>query len=517
MNADTIRQYHERTRHRLGAYARGPEYLDWGNQPDPFRCFAHAPQVQLPLSGGSVLQTPWDLSGLARLLELSMGLSAWKKFGPDRWALRCNPSSGNLHPTEAYVAARGIPGLADGIYHYAPREHVLERRAVLDTGKGPLCLIGLSSIVWREAWKYGERALRYVQLDVGHALGAIRYAAAVNGWGVRIEAVSDTRISQLLGLDRHNDFAGAETEHPDLLLQVYPERPVPLKTLPRGINWAGQANALGGDPHLHWPVIDQALAAIESNDVPTDLGYRAAPIPETGPPPLEGLIRQRRSAQSFVGRQSSLSTEAFFAILAALLPDTNPLPWDILPWAPRLHPVMFIHRVERLAPGLYALPRHADAMDLMRSSMNPEFVWQRPEGCPDSLPLFRLAEGDMRKIARTLACHQEIASASSFSLGMLAEFERTLDTVGPAAWRHLHWEAGLLGQVLYLEAERSGMRGTGIGCFFDDSVQQTLRISDSRLQSLYHFTVGYPREDPRLQTLPPYGHLQENENGKNDE
>jgi nitroreductase len=43
-------------------------------------------------------------------------------------------------------------------------------------------LVGLSSIFWREAWKYGERAFRYCQHDVGHALGTLRSAAAALGW-----------------------------------------------------------------------------------------------------------------------------------------------------------------------------------------------------------------------------------------------------------------------------------------------------------------------------------------------
>ncbi|MCU7958659.1 MAG: SagB/ThcOx family dehydrogenase [gamma proteobacterium symbiont of Bathyaustriella thionipta] len=508
MTTATIRAYHQRTRHRLGAYARGPEYLDWDNQPDPFRRFAGAELVRLPLSSEHrEKNSSWNLNELARLLELSMGLSAWKQFGPDRWALRCNPSSGNLHPTETYLVCCGMAGLEDGIYHYAPREHALERRATLSVEGEPLCLISLSSIIWREAWKYGERALRYVQLDVGHALGALRYAAAVNGWGLCIEPVSDTDIARLLGLDRSVDFTDAETEQADLLLQVFPDQPAPLDSLPWGCDWQGQANALGGDPYLHWPVVDQALAAIESDQRSDIFQESIKPHPLKASEDLERLIRQRRSAQSFIGKQSTLPLKDFYSILAALLPQANPVPWDLLPWAPRLHPVLFVHRVEGLPPGLYALPRHGRARHLMQAAMDNDFDWQRPTTCPESLPLYRLAEGDMRKIARTLSCHQEIASAGSFSLAMLAEFEQTLEESGAVGWRHLHWEAGLLGQVLYIEAEKAGLRGTGIGCFFDDSVHQTLGLADTRLQSLYHFTIGYPRDDPRLQTLPPYAHL----------
>jgi hypothetical protein len=71
----------------------------------------------------------------------------------------------------------------------------------------------------------------------------------------------------------------------------------------------------------------------------------------------------------------------------------------------------------------------------------------------------------------------------------------------------MFWEAGLLGQILYLEAEAAGVRATGIGCFFDDPVHEIVAVKGLTLQSLYHFTIGGPVEDRRLMTLPPYGHL----------
>lgn len=505
---DTIRAYHQRTRHRIGAYARGPEYLDWENQPDPFRRFPGAPLIALPLNpdpDGGIAAL--DQAGIAKLLELSMGLSAWKLYGPDRWALRCNPSSGNLHPTEAYVVCRNITGLADGIYHYAPREHALEQRAALVGDESATwCLLGLTSIAWREAWKYGERAYRYVQLDVGHALGAVRYAAALLGWQVSLLPVGDTAVGDLLGLSRACDFNGAEPEQPDLLLQIHPAGCHLPGSLPEGIDWQGRANPLGGDPYLKWPVIDEVHRACHE-DQPD------YPAPLT-PPNLSGeavrefsrLIRQRRSAQSYIGKQSSLTLASLQSFLQTLMPQRGTVPWDLWPGTPRLHLVLFIHRVEGLEPGLYAMPRRADALPELQSALSETFEWQPTPITAVDLPLYRLATGDMRKVARTLSCHQEIASAGSFSFCMLAEFDQALKQ-DASSYRHLHWEAGLIGQAAYLEAERIGMRGTGIGCFFDDSVHLTLGIEDTRLQSLYHFTVGFPRVDSRLQTLPPYEHL----------
>ena len=123
---------------------------------------------------------------------------------------------------------------------------------------------------------------------------------------------------------------------------------------------------------------------------------------------------------------------------------------------------------------------------------------------PDDLPLFLLDHADCRAVARQLSCGQDIAADGCFSLGMLAEFDAALAEGGPAAYRRLFWEAGAIGQALYLEAEAAGLRGTGIGCFFDDGVHQLLGITDHALQSLYHFTVGGPVDDPRLTTHPGY-------------
>jgi len=118
--------------------------------------------------------SPLDGPSLGLFFELSLGLSAWKEYGPSRWALRNNPSSGNLHPTEGYlVLSTDIDAeLVAGVYHYLPHEHALERRCrftgeVLATVGAAVApggtLVGLSSVHWREAWKYGERGFRYCQ------------------------------------------------------------------------------------------------------------------------------------------------------------------------------------------------------------------------------------------------------------------------------------------------------------------------------------------------------------------
>ena len=207
--------------------------------------------------------------------------------------------------------------------------------------------------------------------------------------------------------------------------------------------------------------------------------------------------------------RTAIDRDAFYRVLARTLPRAGAAPFAMLPWPPHVHLAIFVHRVAGLEPGLYFLARDPAQTDALRAALKPEFAWApvSPEpapGCPPELPLYRLAAGDFRGIARRISCGQDIAADGCFSLGMVAEFERPLSEQGAWMYPRLFWECGMIGQVLYLEAEAAGVRGTGIGCFFDDGMHSLLGLSDRKYQSLYHFTVGGPVEDTRLTTLPAY-------------
>jgi len=548
---DVVLDYHERTKHRPFRYAAGPGYLDWASQPNPFRRYADAPLTRLPLppTGNplpyrdlylldAVATAPLDLASISLFLRYALSLTAWKQIESARWALRANPSSGNLHPTEGYLILPPIADLNDrsAVYHYAPREHGLEHRAELDdqafhllTGRYPAgsFLAGLSSVHWREAWKYGERAYRYCQHDVGHALGGLRVAAAALGWRLHLlDRTSDQTIARLLGLDRDGDYGDAEREHPDLLAIVTTEpdsspgpHPSPEETAVltvRAATWSGRANTLSKEHNASWPIIDTVAAAAEHLTVDDDVAtvcFSSFLTPEdlSGGNDLaaaltaEQVILGRRSALAMDGA-TALSSESFYGMLAWGVPaaDNAAMPWDAMPWRPQIHLALFVHRVTGLEPGLYALARDPEKVELLRAAMSKEFAWERPPSCPPGLPLFLLRAKDVRNLASQVSCGQEIAGDGAFSLGMLAELHAGIARFGPSFYRRLFWEAGLVGQVLYLEAEAAGIRSTGIGCYFDDHMHEALGITGRELQSLYHFTVGTPVEDRRLTTLPAY-------------
>jgi SagB-type dehydrogenase family enzyme len=530
-------QYHQATKHHFNRFARSLGYLDWATQPDPFRRYAGAPVVALSrdvvagdrpytaLYRDEGTAQPIDDRSIAEFLRCSMGLSAWKQYRQSRWALRVNPSSGNLHPTEAYVVRDA------SVYHYAPREHALEHRTTLDqarwdtfTGGHEGFLVALTSILWREAWKYGERAFRYCQHDTGHALAAMRLAASLCGWSLTLlPRWPDASLSTLLGLDRDSDYENAEREEAECIALVSSGEiapwlsadPAVLVAAARESVWTGRANTLSTD-HVPWPIIDEVTEATRypgfARSIPNSATPDAQPLSTPDFQPTANsqdvlareVILKRRSAVAFDAK-SGLARDYFFSMLARLRPGAPP--WDAIDWPPHVHLILFVHRIEGVVPGVYAYLRDPGVLDEWRAGMRPEFLWE-PQNDPnapnDPNRLFLLFPSDVTWTANRASCDQDIAADGFFSLGMIARLESSLRERGEWFYRRLFWECGMIGQVLYLDAEAAGARGTGIGCFYDDAVHELLALSDDRWQSLYHFSMGMPVEDPRLTTEPGY-------------
>ena len=291
-NSDPLQpvlDYHQATKHRIEAYAPGPGFLDWETQPNPFRRYTGARLIPLDIippteeprydaifTPGQIPScAPLTAQSIAQLFYDSLALSAWKSTGESRWALRVNASSGNLHPTEGYLICGPVEGLCDRplACHYAPEAHALEVLAEFDEalwdairGDFPChtVFLGLSTIHWREAWKYGKRAYRYCMHDAGHAIGALSIAAAGLGWRTRLlDALGTEDLALLMGTFRPHE---AEREEADVLLACAPmhEALPPADGLPEAavarfasLDWQGSPNRLSPS-HLDWGIEELA-------------------------------------------------------------------------------------------------------------------------------------------------------------------------------------------------------------------------------------------------------------------
>lgn len=145
------------------------------------------------------------LAEVSQLLWAAQGITDARGF-------RTAPSAGALYPLELYIIAGNVEGLPSGIYHYLPEDHEIEllsegdvrnelaeaalsQSAVRD---GAISVV-ITAIYERTTGKYGERGIRYVHIEVGHAAQNMCLQAAAMGLGlVTIGAFHDQVVAELL-------------------------------------------------------------------------------------------------------------------------------------------------------------------------------------------------------------------------------------------------------------------------------------------------------------------------------
>jgi SagB-type dehydrogenase family enzyme len=369
--------YHEQTKHHFNRFARSAGYMDWKNQPVPFRTFSETERLPLPLveedprAGHFDLYQrqnnrpqPMTIENIGAFLELSLGLSAWKAVSGSRWSLRINPSSGNLHPTECHLILPAMnisrPG---GVYHYNPLEHALEARAevgediwrmVCDHFGCEGFLVGLTSIYWRESWKYGERAFRYCNHDVGHALAAVSFSANLQGWKLhRLETLSDEQLETLLGLDR-TPWHDLEEEAPDTLCFVGENGaacntgsfPAEIVSAFEKLRFQGLPNLLSAN-RVRWEAIDSVHRASRKPETEEKKCFGGKKSFYNAPPsPLSAarIIRERRSGVAY-DENGFLQKDQFLAMLDKTIARSDCAPFDMEPGHPCVDLLLFGHAV----------------------------------------------------------------------------------------------------------------------------------------------------------------------------
>lgn len=166
-------------------------------------------------------ETPISLNNLANIIFNAYGLTnaTTLTFGVEQ-RLRGVPSGGALYPLELYVVAFRVNGLPAGIYHYNVEAHSLElvREGQFDAEFGQAVFyedmfktVGASFVITgvpkRSAFKYGERAYRFINLEAGHVGQNICMTAAALGIGcLMVGGFYDDDIDSLLGIDGLNEL-----------------------------------------------------------------------------------------------------------------------------------------------------------------------------------------------------------------------------------------------------------------------------------------------------------------------
>jgi SagB-type dehydrogenase family enzyme len=488
------REYHERTKHSIESSMRERHLLDWANMPNPFRHYEDVPVLDFPadppapempalavLNGaqGSINAVE-GASFLSQLFYYSASISASKRVPSTgyRYALRVNPSSGNLYPTEFHFVTQGLRNWPDGLYHYRPSSHMAEQRASGDLempwveNTVPIQLL-LTSIVSREAWKYGNRAYRYCLHDIGHAWQAIAMAAQAMGCESFARGeFPDDKVSRLCRL--HDD------EWPMLLIELRGSCiPVSKGNGGESIWYGGRANQISEGTRI-FPEIERIHLETKVSRL-TSVGGAAIEPPRHSsgalklPPsasssrPFGEVTRMRRSALNFEGGSRSISLPQLSALLTV---TTRPFSADFH-FERLIRLYIYAHRVDGLEPGVYTFHSEARKLELIMS-------------------------GDQRVAAAGLSLRQELAGNACAAFSMVGQMDRATEAAGDRGYRYVHFEAGATGHRLYLTAEALGLGATGIGAFYDDEVHKYLKLSPEQGRVVYHFAIGYPVADSRL-------------------
>ena len=513
-NLQTVFHYHEITKHSQQRYSRSLGYMDWATQPNPFREYKGTSSIELPLAldndtppyhllDSDLPSAPLLKESISQFLQFSMGIAAWKVSGDSSWAVRCNASSGNLHPSESYLILPPIleeQNSKTTIFHYAPKNHILESLASFETSFWDSLpqnsfLVGVSSISWREAWKYGERAFRYVNLDAGHAWQQLVVSAKILGWKmIKLDTLNDADLDKLLGTSQEKRFF--ETERADMLFVVSPqtiESSLSVDKLLEDVPlvYEGVANKLS--PSMYeWEIIP----AIENATSMQQIAQKDVIPQSINQKPTMGskqVILNRRSIHVMNKENSLITKEQFHTLLLNVRGSLDKKENSA-------HLILFVHRVESYESGLYILVRNQRDKEALKEQMHSEFKWYET-----SLhSLYLLEERDLQMASQAISCSQAIASDGAFSLGMLCNFSEQLNEFGAHRYKELYWECGAIGQQLYLDTTSMGLSGTGIGCFLDNTLHNLLGLKNNNFQTLYHFTVGRGYVDSRIQTKPPY-------------
>lgn len=505
--------YHQATKHTYYSVRANAHYLDWSNQPDPFRTYEGAPISELPSEPGfpnigtfsamgalagpaqiagendSVGRDPFPLDAiwLSRLLWHSMAISAWKQVprSGNRYSLRVNPSSGNLHPTETYLALNGFTGAANGLYHYRADRHALELRSAgawtkhlaqaleISSVAEPSLIVGLTSIFWREAWKYRDRAYRYCCHDLGHAMMSLLLAARALGLpGGAIAHFGDLRLARALGSTESDEAPMAFLVFPSRNNDERGERSVPPREAFLGI-----ANELSKeevpyelllgmhratillDPAGPLPLAPPANPPIADDQQPLLEPFRE-PARDT---PLGATVRRRRSALDFDARTPPMERAEMEQLLDFATRDW-PADWrgnfsgEAAVVGTGAHYVtlyLYVHRVRDCEPGVYR--------------------WDAGER-----RLEQLHRANVERVAAYLSLEQALAGNACFAVSMIADLAAAAERFGNRGYRYVYFEAGAIGQRLYVGAEALGWNATGIGAFYDDDVHRYLGFLDEQ-------------------------------------
>jgi len=509
-NTDLALTYHEETKHSYDSVYRSRHFLDWGNQPRPFKIYTGLEAIPLPaelpvthapalLAMSHPVETTattllLTLHDLAYVLFYAAGVTKRRNYpGYGEMLFRAAACTGALYHIDLYLAVSDLPGLRAGLYHFDPHDFALRqlrqgdyRRVVVEASgndpalqEAPVIIIG-SDTFWRNSWKYRARAYRHSFWDAGTILANLLAAANARALPARLTlGFADAPVNALLGLDTHREVAlflaglGAGAPLPAASPPVEPLQvdvaPLSSEALDYpAIHIMHDASSLdSSEEAAEWREAAAAwrgVAPEASLPAPTGDLVALCPDAEESLPQaaLEDVIRRRGSSRQFSQQPLSLTQ-----LSNVLVRATQPIPADFLA-APgtRINDLYcIVNAVSGLSSGAYVFHPQEQALEVLQA-------------------------GDFRLQAGALALGQELAADASVAVFALCDVPAVLEHFGNRGYRAAQLQAGILGGRMYLAAYAQGFGATGL-TFFDDDVTDFFSPHAADKSVMFLIALGY--------------------------
>jgi SagB-type dehydrogenase family enzyme len=498
--------YHNATKHSYASVRANPHFLDFANQPLPFKIYPTLEPSRLPgemrqtgVAALSAISTTIpaendaapDLQSIAQLLYLSAGITRQRKYSGGEIYFRAAACTGALYEVELYVVCGDLEGLPAGIYHFAPAEFGLRQlragdfRSILAeaTANEPAIAhapltIACTCTYWRNAWKYQARTYRHFGWDNGTLLANLLAVATGLGLSARVVCgFVDSTVSRLLDVDSQREVACSLVALGHVSSGVSPQStlniaPLGLETVPLSQHEIDYP--LMRETHAGSSLLSTQEVAAWRGAVPEVLELPAR-SPTDGPvipleprsdaempcDPIEQVILRRGSSRRFA--RTPISLQQLSTILDRA---TRTVPADFLdPAGSQLNSLyLIVHAVEGLDPGSYVFQRDRRVLECLR-------------------------QGDFRSQAGYLGLEQQLPADAAVDIFFLADLRPILQRFGNRGYRAVQLEAGILGGKLYLAAYAQHLGATGL-TFYDDDVIRFFSPHAEGKSAIFLIAVG---------------------------
>lgn len=503
-------RYHNLTKHSYQSIRADRHYLDWSNQPSPFKIYPDIEPIPLPRAlvqtlapALSVITSPEvkakddgkiDLARLASVLYYSAGVTKHKTYAGGELYFRAAACAGALYPVETYVVCGDLEGLSAGVYHFSPGDFALRKlrdgdlRSTLSRATAnephisaaPVILI-FTAISWRSTWKYRDRAYRYHFWDNGMiAANALALAAAHDLPATVSMGFVESELNKLVGIDGEQEIAlsllplgslraslpdcPSIEDLPDINFEVIPLSSSPVDY--PSISEMHRASSLTGrDEVREWREAPRGSPSSEM------IGeeFQLEPPPDSDLPgeTIEDVIQRRASTRRFAHKQLP------FADLSAIIDRATrgiPVDFSQADRNPLNDIYIIVNRVEGLPPGAYFYRLENRSLELLKP-------------------------GDFSKQSAYLTLGQDLGGDASATFFFMADLKLLLEAYGNRGYRAAQMEAGIIGGKMYLASYALKRGATGL-TFFDDDVTEFFSPHAANKNCIFVISIGVPGRRP---------------------